>query len=218
MNIFRIYCASLGAPCPLGVFHNEANKRKQRDDRNRQQRKFSKYPPFKHWNHRNQLYISYACGKVSHSICSTRFAVIARQWLPLLVGICFHLFSCVPPQLPSRSPGFRRPLHLYLDPLKSKRAPRYWIASVGRTGCRIPQPMATPESHFLIPVSQSWNQSGKHAGLVVEWAWRFHPQNGWEIARALDSPFKINGRINSRGLREGHEGYASAYIPFSTAW
>ncbi|KAG7208277.1 hypothetical protein KM043_014520 [Ampulex compressa] len=28
---------------------------------------------------------------------------------------------------------------------------------------------------------------------------RLHPQNGCKIARALDSPLKINGRINSRG-------------------
>lgn len=122
----------------------------------------------------------------------------------------------VHPPLPSLS-------HPYPDPLKSKRAPRYtdsqvyteegdWLHGVFR-------PMTTSCSRLFASASQSRRTNKRDApGPAVGRAWRFHPQNGCEIARALGSPFKINGRINSRGLQGGNEcgGYTSAYtFPFS---
>lgn len=157
-------------------------------------------------------YISYTRGKVSHSICSSRFAVIA-QWFPLPICICYRLFSHVSLQLPSQSSASIAPCTFTRIHLNRSM---HRIASVGRTDYRISRPMATPESHFLTPVFQSPRTNRmKRAGFVVEWAWRFHPQNGCEIARALGSPFKINGRINSRGSRERRGKYASAYHPLS---
>lgn len=45
------------------------------------------------------------------------------------------------------------------------------------------------------------NQSGASASSGRGCTDCSHPQNGCEIARALGSPFRINSRINSRGLR-----------------
>lgn len=131
-----------------------------------------------------------------------------------------HLLpSLFPRSSPASVSSLHRPLHLPPGPLKSKHAPSYQVVSVRRIDCGISRPMATPELRFLIPVSQSPRTNRmKRAGLVVEWAWRFQPQNGCEIARALGIPFKINGRINSkRGSQERRGKYTSAYHPLSTS-
>lgn len=94
------------------------------------------------------------------------------------------------------------PSHPYPDPLKSKRAPRYRLTGIGRGLAPWSLPtnddfvLSSLRLHILV------SRTNKRDALVlaVGRAWRFHPQNGCEIARALDSPFKINGRINSRGV------------------
>lgn len=75
--------------------------------------------------------------------------------------------------------------------------------------------MTTSGSRLFASASQSPRTNKRDVlVLAVGRAWRFHPQNGCEIARALGSPFKINGRINSRGSREQVQRVHTRTSPF----
>lgn len=54
----------------------------------------------------------------------------------------------------------------------------------------------------LVRTTDQWQGSVRTVfkGMRGARGWRLHPQNGCEIARALGCPFKINGRINSKGV------------------